>query len=352
MAETPSFWPNSVWLKSRLERKSEIGVAHCGLLPRRTAFLLFFIPRIPKQCTLPYTKVKPEPHWTAYHLRIVYIGNLVYHHGVSLATARRSLTLLPNQTYATARNEMARAKPVNRSGETIRNSLLLDLSSDERSAVLARMEIVELPVRTILSEAGEPIEFAYFINGGCASILNVMSDGKCVEVGLVGKEGFVGSPLLAGFRTSPTRVIIQVAGSGFRIGADDLHTALDEFPRLLASLERYTQELNIQAMQTAACNRLHEVEHRLARWLLMTQDRAGDSFELTQEFVAHMLGTRRATVTITAGLLQKAGVITYKRGRVQIKNRAGLELEACECYSAIQRHIAAWRKDRRDSEPE
>ena len=121
----------------------------------------------------------------------------------------------------------------------------------------------------------ELIQFAYFINGGCASILNVMSDGKCVEVGLVGKEGFVGSPLLAGFRTSPTRVIIQVAGSGFRIGADDLHTALDEFPRLLASLERYTQELNIQAMQTAACNRLHEVEHRLARWLLMTQDRAG-----------------------------------------------------------------------------
>ncbi|HEX4076106.1 MAG TPA: Crp/Fnr family transcriptional regulator [Candidatus Acidoferrales bacterium] len=243
---------------------------------------------------------------------------------------------------------MARANTADRSAENIRNALLLDLCSGDRDALQERMDPVDLPLRMILNEAGEPIEFAYFINGGCASILNVMSDGKSVEVGLVGHEGFVGSPLLAGFRTSPTRAIMQVAGAGFRMGAQDLRRSLEEFPRLFGDLERYNQEFNIQAMQTAACNRLHEVEQRLARWLLMTQDRVGDSFELTQEFIAHMLGTRRATVTITAGLLQKAGLITYKRGRVQIKNRAGLENSACECYAAIQRHIAAWREEKRD----
>jgi CRP-like cAMP-binding protein len=247
---------------------------------------------------------------------------------------------------------MARAKTAENSADTIRNSLLLDLSPNERGAMCARMATVDLPLRTVLYEAGDQIKFAYFLNGGCASILNVMSDGKSVEVGLVGAEGFVGSPLLAGFRTSPTRIIMQVAGSGLRISAGDLRSSLEEFPQLPGNLERYNQELNIQAMQTAACNRLHEVEHRLARWLLMTQDRVGDSFELTQDFIAHMLGTRRATVTITAGVLQKAGLITYKRGRVRIKNRPGLEINACECYSAIRRHIAAWRNDRRNGGPE
>ena len=194
-------------------------------------------------------------------------------------------------------------------------------------------------------EAGAAIEFAYFINAGCASILKVMSHGKCVEVGLAGPEGFVGCPLVAGFRTSPTRAIMQVGGNGFRISAQDLKKSIEEFPLLGSALERYTQELAIQAMQTAACNRLHDVEQRLARWLLMTQDRVGDEFELTQEFIAHMMGTRRATVTITAGVLQKGGLISYKRGRVRIRDREGLETGACECYSAIRRHISVWRKE-------
>jgi CRP-like cAMP-binding protein len=240
---------------------------------------------------------------------------------------------------------MARANAVDGRREALRNSLLLNLPTAERNGVRERIEMVPLTVRSVLHEPGEPMEFAYFVNSGCASILNVMSDGKSVEVGLVGSEGFVGSPLLAGFRTSPTRAIMQVGGAGFRISAQDLQSSLREFPRLGDDLGRYTQELAIQAMQTAACNRLHEVEQRLARWLLMTQDRVGDSFELTQEFIAHMLGTRRATVTITAGILQKAGLISYRRGRVRIKNRPGLEVGSCECYSAIQRHISAWRRD-------
>ena len=234
--------------------------------------------------------------------------------------------------------------------DTVRNSLLLKLPAEETLAIVSGMELVELPVRTILNEAGRPIEFAYFLNGGCGSILNVMPDGKSVEVGLVGSEGFTGSPLLAGLRTSPTRAIMQVPGSGFRVAANDLLEMLDAFPLLRLNLIRYSQEFNLQAVQTAACNRLHEVEQRLSRWLLMTQDRAGDSFDLTQEFIAHMLGTRRATVTITAGLLQKAGLISYSRGRVQIKNRAGLEASACECYAEIRKHLAAWSAERRNGD--
>lgn len=240
---------------------------------------------------------------------------------------------------------MARTGSVDR--RTIHNLLLLELPASERNVLWGKLCLVDLPVRSVLNDAGAPIDFAYFINSGCAAILSVMSDGKSVEVGLAGREGFVGSPLLAGFRTSPTRAIMQVGGSAFRIKARDLKESIEESPCLASCLERYAHELAIQAIQAAACNRLHEVEHRLARWLLMTQDRVGDSFDLTQEFIAHMLGTRRATVTITAGVLQKAGLISYTRGRVQIKDRAGLESCACECYAAIRRHIAAWRKDAR-----
>lgn len=129
-----------------------------------------------------------------------------------------------------------------------------------------------------------------------------MSDGKSAEV--VGSEGFVGSPLVVGFRTSPTRVTMQVEVSAFRISPRALKISLSNNSGLGKALERYTQELAVQATPTAECNRLHEVEQRLARWLLMTQDRVGASFELTQEFLAYMLGTRRATVTVTAGILK------------------------------------------------
>jgi CRP-like cAMP-binding protein len=272
----------------------------------------------------------------------------------SLAIARLpSFELLPDQTISRFRERRAMAAgDIRGRDERLRNELLLDLSPAERDRLLEKMEPVALPARFILNEAEKPIEHAYFINGGCASILKVMTSGKSVEVGLVGSEGFIGSPLLAGFRTSPAQVIMQVPGSGFRISAENLEEALGDGSHLGTklgdNLERYTQELGLQAMQTAACNRLHEVEQRLARWLLMTQDRAGRSFDLTQDFLAHTLGTRRATVTIAAGLLQDSGLITYSRGRVHVKDRVRLERSACECYSAIQRHIRAWRQDRRD----
>jgi CRP-like cAMP-binding protein len=193
---------------------------------------------------------------------------------------------------------------------------------------------------------GSPIAFGWFLNGGLGSILNVMSTGKSVEVGLSGHEGFVGIPLIAGLRSSPTRIVMQVAGSGYRISAKALTGVLRRCPQLAKSLQRYAQELVLQATHVAACNRLHEVEQRLARWLLMSQDRlGGDIVPLTQEFLAHMLGTRRASVTVAAGILQDEGFITYTRGRVQIKKRRSLEKATCECYAIIKQQSRRWQKE-------
>ena len=201
-----------------------------------------------------------------------------------------------------------------------------------------------MPTHAKLAEMAEPIKFAYFLNDGVASIMTVMSDGKSVEVGLTGKEGFVGLPLIVDYATSPTRTVIQIAGNGFRISTQDFKNVLRNCPKLERSLQRYSQELAIQTIQIAACNRLHSVDKRLARWLLMSQDRLNrGSFHLTQQFVSHMLGTRRASVTVAAGTLQKAGLITYKRGLVTIVDRARLELASCECYRTIKRLTAIWK---------
>jgi len=231
---------------------------------------------------------------------------------------------------------------------TTQNTILLRLPGVERNLLLPTLEFVQLPARTVLTEMGKPIEFAYFLNSGVASIITVMSDGKSVEVGLTGKEGFIGLPLIVGYATSPTRAVIQIEGSGFKISARDFKSALRTCPKLEKSLQRYSQELAIQAVQIAACNRLHEVGHRLARWLLMSQDRVGESsFLLTQEFISHMLGTRRASVTVAARDLQTAGLITYRRGQVTIENRAGLELASCECYRGINQRLESWQTDTR-----
>lgn len=233
-------------------------------------------------------------------------------------------------------------------GQSIRNGILLALPSDERAALFSKLEFVSLPVRTVLNEVGKPIQFAYFMNDGLASILSISSKAKSVEVGLCGREGFVGLPLVAGFGTSPTRAIVQVAGSAFRITSKNLVAALRECPRLAVALQRFVQEMALQSSQVAACNRLHEVDERLARWLLMSQDRLdGNNVALTQEFLAHMLGTRRASVTVAAGVLQKAGLITYKRGAVKIESRRRLEKAACECYEILIRQLKNWRAEAR-----
>jgi CRP-like cAMP-binding protein len=229
---------------------------------------------------------------------------------------------------------------------SIRNEILLSLPPKECAAVLADLEFVEMHSYDLLNEMGEPIEYCYFMNSGMTSILTIMGDGKGVEVGLTGKEGFIGLPIVVGLKTSATRAIVQITGSAYRLTALQIVQALAKCPELARRLNRYSQELAMQATQVAACNRLHDVEQRLARWLLMSQDRiGGEVVPLTQEFLSHMLGTRRASVTVAAGILQRAGLIKYSRGAVTIVNRAKLEDAACECYSIINRQSQSWRNE-------
>lgn len=231
-------------------------------------------------------------------------------------------------------------------GNEIHNQIVLQLPAREREALFPKLEFVRLKGHQLLHEAGDTLKSAYFINSGLISVLSVFPDGKSVEVGLVGREGFIGLPLVAGFRTAPTRAITQIEGSGFRIDADVLAGLLRECPELELSLQRFAQIMAMQVTQIAACNRLHEVNERLARWLLMSADRIGDhSLALTHELLSQMLGTRRSSVTVAAGMFQKAGIITHTRGDVKIIDRQKLEETACECYGIMVRQVKEWRDE-------
>ena len=189
-----------------------------------------------------------------------------------------------------------------------------------------------------LHEPGERIEFGYFLNSGLVSMMVVTSDARSVEVGMVGKEGFVGAPLAFGFPNSSQRALIQIKGSAFRVKAEALRSVLEQAPVFRDRISRAVLLQGLQVAQLAACNRLHEVEQRLARWLLMTHDRAnGDRLPITHELLAQMLGSGRPSVTLAAGMLQRAGTIGYTRGQVTVLDRKALERSACECYSAIRR---------------
>jgi CRP-like cAMP-binding protein len=217
------------------------------------------------------------------------------------------------------------------------NQILSSIPENEYNLVRPHLEPVELPHQRILHEAGEKIEFAYFLNQGLASLVVLTSDGHSVEVAIVGREGIVGTPLAVGIHRGPYRSIMQIAGSGTRIKAEVLEDKLREAPELRLMLNRYVLVQGLQIAQIAACNRLHEIEQRLARWLLMCQDRVGsDILPVTHEFLAQMLGTGRPSVSLAAGILQKAGFIDNLRGTVRIVNRKQLESAACECYKIIQ----------------
>jgi CRP-like cAMP-binding protein len=241
-----------------------------------------------------------------------------------------------------------KASDSNNQNQAVANGILHGLPRKEYESVFAELKWMELPTHTVLNQVTKPIEYGYFMNSGLASILTVLADGKSVEVGLAGTEGFVGLPLVAGFKSSPTRVIVQIHGSAFRITAQDLVRLLSQCPALERRLQQHSQQMSLQSMQLAACNRLHHVDRRLARWLLMSQDRiGGDVVGLTQEFLAIMLGTRRASVTEAMSVLQKARLVTYTRGAVRIDNRAGLKSATCECYAAIKRPSGMWDNESR-----
>jgi CRP-like cAMP-binding protein len=229
-------------------------------------------------------------------------------------------------------------------GQPITNKLLLALPKSERDILFPTLAFLALPVSTTLADKNAAIKFGYFLNDGLASVLNVMKSEKCIEVGLCGKEGFVGLPLTVGFTTSPAHIVMQIGGSGFRINAADLATVLRLCPNLTMALARFSHEMGFQAAQVAACNRLHEMDERLAKWLLMSQDRLGGKVvPLTQEYLSHMMGTRRASVTVAAGMLQKAGLITYRRGAVTIEDRPRLVDACCECYGVLTAQIKKWQ---------
>jgi CRP-like cAMP-binding protein len=229
-------------------------------------------------------------------------------------------------------------------GNLIHNEILLGLPPEESEMLLPKLEFVRLKMHHVLHEPGDTLKSAYFCNSGLVSILSVLPDGKSVEVGLVGKEGFIGLPLVAGFRTAPTRAIVQIEGSVFRIDGETLKGILLRSPKLERRLQQFSQVMAMQVTQIAACNRLHEVEERLARWLLMSADRIGsNSVPLTQELIAQMLGTRRSSVTVAAGMLQRAGLIAHSRGDVEIVDRQKLEEAACECYGIMLRQIEEWQ---------
>lgn len=242
--------------------------------------------------------------------------------------------------------KVAQQPPVEIEGNPVRNLLLLGLPSGEWDSISSELTFVQLRTPDVLEETEEPIKYGYFIDSGLVSVLSIMEDGKSVEVGISGKEGCTALSMAVGLKTSISRVLVQVQGTAFRIAAPGLERILKRCPVLKVRMQQYGYIMAMQSAQVAACNRLHEVDERLARWLLMSQDRiGGDIVPLTHEFLAHMLGTRRSSVTVAAGLLQKAGLITYNRGSVKIENRERLEDAACECYALIRKHTEIWEKE-------
>jgi CRP-like cAMP-binding protein len=222
-------------------------------------------------------------------------------------------------------------------GHHVHNRILLDIPEIEYAALSPHLEFVELPIHKTLLDPADGFECGYFPDSGLISLVVFVSDGRSVEVGIVGREGFVGAPLAANITETPYRAIVQAPLRGFRINADMLRVLLPDAPQLRDQLVRYAVMQGMQLSQLAACNRLHEIDQRLARWILMCHDRLGaDILPMTHEFFAEMLGTGRPTVSVAAAVLQRAGFIEYSRGTVKIVNRQGLEGAACECYQVVQ----------------
>jgi len=219
-----------------------------------------------------------------------------------------------------------------------RNRLLTALPPKDLAQIWPRLEAVELPFRQVLHAPGKPIPAVYFPETGYASMLAYMEDGDAAEVGMIGREGFVGLPVLLGTDHDDIEAMVQSPGTALRMNTLAFQAELERIPAFRTLLLRYALVHHGQVARTAACNGRHYTEQRLARWLLMAHDRSeGDEFPMTHEFLSMMLGVRRAGITVAAGQLQKAGFIRYDRGRIQITDRPGLESTTCECYGIVRR---------------
>ncbi len=223
------------------------------------------------------------------------------------------------------------------SHENIANQLLLALPKASLTRLQPALELHITKRGDVITRVDQPVGYHYFPDRGLISLVKVMGDGRSVEIGVVGIEGISNAHALIGTNRAPTDGIVQIPGSAFRIAHDRLRRVMAEDDTLRLLLERYAHFTIAQLAQTAACNRLHYIEERCCRWLLIAHDAArSDVFQLTQEFLAMMLGVQRSGVSIAANYLQKAGLIRYSRGQVTIANRDGLEDAACECYAAMR----------------
>jgi len=223
-----------------------------------------------------------------------------------------------------------------------RNGLLAALPTEDLKLLRPLLEVVELEHEKLLYESGGHIEQVYFPHNAVISLVALMQDGRLAETGTLGREGFTGSETMLGNESTATsRCIVQVAGKASRLPLSALRAFVKERPLVRNLLMAYMRALFAQVLQSVACNAMHSVEERCARWLLMTHDRAEtDSFLLTQEFLAEMLGVRRASVNLVSRAFQRAGLVRYSRGTITILDRAGLESVSCECYAIIQRVFA------------
>jgi CRP-like cAMP-binding protein len=219
-----------------------------------------------------------------------------------------------------------------------RNRLLALLAPGTRAALAPALTHVPLAVRDYMLKEHQPIRHVYFVASGVGSMLaSIAGAQKSIEVGTIGKEGMVGLPLFLGATHSPGDCFAQVEGDAFRMDAADFTRAAEEYRDFARVLHRYTQAMMVQVSQSTACNRAHSARQRCARWLLMTHDRVeGDTFMLTQEFLAQMLGERRETVSRVASELQDAGMLQYSRGRLTIVDRARMEEASCPCYAVVR----------------
>ena len=226
------------------------------------------------------------------------------------------------------------------------NRILAALPQAEFEALEPHLELVPMALGQMLYEPGSPQRYAYFPTTAIASLHYVTESGASAETAGVGNEGMVGVSIFMGGNTTSSSAVVQTAGFGYRMERGRLKEEFGRAGILQNLLLRYTQALMTQMAQTAACNRHHSVEQQLCRWLLLTMDRLPDrELVMTQELVASMLGVRRESVTETAGQLQTAGYIRYRRGQIAVRNRAGLERHACECYGVVKKELGRLQND-------
>jgi CRP-like cAMP-binding protein len=226
------------------------------------------------------------------------------------------------------------------------NHLLAALPAEARERVFPHLEMVRLPLGKVLYESGDALRNVYFPVDSIVSLLYVMENGASAEISVVGNEGVVGVAVFMGGESTPSRALVQSAGTAYRLPAARLKDEFNRHGALLHLLLRYAQSLITQMAQTAVCNRHHTVDQQLCRWLLLSLDRLrGNRLTMTHELIANMLGVRREGVTVAAGKLQELGVIRYARGRIDVLDRAQLEALACECYAVVKRETDRLERD-------